>query len=273
VLLTVHRPLCTRQTGVRTRVLPRALAFLHRVGVRTRATPAPRCLPEPQRVGVRERELGPFGAVSGASARVQVSLDASRRPRGIRSGVSARAFRSSSTPSGSQSTRLRARAAPSPPRGWESAHVISSTCTFPRPPPRQKRESEHVLHAPNPLAPPAPGPHGHRTGSQRTCLAGSDPSVSPERESAHVFRPWPHLQGPSTSPQATPARAVRTRTGSQGPCFRHSFSPRLQNRESLHVDRESGHVDRESAHVPSPLRSLLSLPHTSPGYQTTHNEA
>lgn len=77
VLLTLHRRLFTRETGVRTRVLPRARAFVRRVGVTTRAFPPPRSLPERPKVGVRERELGLLGAVSGASARVQGSLDAS----------------------------------------------------------------------------------------------------------------------------------------------------------------------------------------------------
>jgi hypothetical protein len=90
----------------------------------------------------------------------------------------------------------------------EPAHVISSSCTCPRPPPRQKRESEHVFHARNPLAPASPGPHGHRTGSQRTCLAGSDPFritrtgvsarlspwTSPRRTLNDPSRPCPHAQ-------------------------------------------------------------------------------
>ncbi len=207
VLLTLHRRLFTRQTGVRTRVLPRARAFVRLVGVITRAFPPPRCLRERPKVGVRERELGrwaPFrepahvsralwthrvdlapseresAHVLSARPAAQVGVKARvfepelhPRPHGV--GVSARDFLLLHLPYAPTTAKAGVRtrlSRPQPPRAGRSRSSW---------PPNW--ESAHVPGGLRPL------PYRHN-GCQRTSFALGRTSKGPRR----APRPRPHAQ-------------------------------------------------------------------------------
>lgn len=81
---------------------------------------------------------------------------------------------------------------------------------------------------PQPLAPAAPGPHGHRTGSQRTCPAGSDPFRIPRTGVSARLSPWASprrtLDDPSRPrPHAQSVRKLGVRARAFGTPSAHAF--------------------------------------------------